>query len=186
MRLPYIPDDPQMSNDSDQAIVTAVKERRGGKLIELDKALLHAPPIAGGWNAFLKAVRTQNSLPDSIREVAISRVAALNQAWYEWEAHAPLLQKTGAVSEEAVEKLKDKNSTGEGLDEKHAAVVAVTDAMTLGVIVPDGKMEKLKSLFSDREVVEIVATVSAYNCVSRFLVALDVGEMREKYGVDMS
>ncbi len=175
-----------MSNDSDQAIVTAVKERRGGQLIALDKALLHAPPIAGGWNAFLKAVRTENSLPDSIREIAISRVAALNQAWYEWEAHAPLLQKTGAVSEEAIEKLKDKNSAGEGLDEKHAAVVEVTNAMTLGVIVPDGKMEKLKSLFSEREVVEIVATVSAYNCVSRFLVALDVGEMREKYGVDMS
>jgi alkylhydroperoxidase family enzyme len=122
---------------------------------------------------------------DSVSE-AISRVAALNSAWYEWEAHAPLLEKTGAVSEAAVEALKDRSKVGEGMDEQHAAVVAVTDAMTLNVIVPDAKFEKLKSLFSEREVVEIVATISAYNCVSRFLVALDVGEMREKYGVDMS
>lgn len=40
MRLPYIPDDPQMASVEDQAVVDRVKERRGGKLIPLDKALL--------------------------------------------------------------------------------------------------------------------------------------------------
>lgn len=186
MRLPYIPDDPEMPTKADQDIVTAVKARRGGKLLELDKSLLHAPPIAGGWNSFLKAIRTENSLPDSVRELAISRVAALNQAWYEWEAHAPLLEKSGGVSKEAIESLKDRSKAGSGLDEKHQAVLEVTDAMTLGIIVPQGKFDKLKEFFSEREIVEIVATVSAYNCVSRFLVALDVGEMSEKYGVDMN
>lgn len=186
MRLEYIDDDPQMPNKEDQDIVERVKARRGGKLIQLDKALLHAPPIAGGWNEFLKAIRTQSSLADSVREVAISRVAALNQAWYEWEAHAPLLEKTGDVSKEAIENLKDRTKAGTGLDEKHLAVLEVTDAMTLHVVVPDAKFQKLKEYFSDREITEIVATVSAYNCVSRFLVALDVGEMREKYNVDMS
>lgn len=42
MRLPYIPDDPQMEKKEDQDVVERVKERRGGKLIALDKALLHA------------------------------------------------------------------------------------------------------------------------------------------------
>ena len=186
MRLPYIDDNPKMETQSDQDVVTRVKERRGGHLIALDKTLLHAPPIADGWNSFLKSVRTQNSLPDSVREVAISRVAALNKAWYEWEAHAPLLEKTGVVSKEGIEGLKDREGKGEGLDAKHLAVKEYTDAMTLGIVVPQGKFEKLKELFSEREVVEITATVAAYNCVSRFLVALDVGEMAEKYGVDMS
>ena len=186
MRLPYIPDDPQMSTEEDQDIVTRVKARRGGKLLELDKALLHAPKVADGWNGFLKAIRTLNSLPDSVRELAISRVAALNSAWYEWEAHAPLLEKSGGVSKEAIEKLKDREAKGEGLDEKHAAVLEVTDAMTLNVIVPNGKFDKLREHFSEQEIVEIVATVGAYNCVSRFLVALDVGEMAEKYKVNFS
>ena len=110
----------------------------------------------------------------------------LNQAWYEWEAHAPLLAKTGAVSQEAIDNLKDRTKAGLGLCEKHLAVLEVTDAMTLGIVVPDAKFQKLKNHFSDREIVEIVATVSAYNCVSRFLVALDVGQMAEKYGVNMS
>ena len=186
MRLDYIPDDPQMSSKEDQEIVTRVKERRGGKLIELDKALLHAPAIANGWNGFLKAIRTENSLEDSVREVAICRVAALNQAWYEWAAHAPILEKTGAVSKEAVDNLKDRTKAGEGLDEKHLAVLEVTDSSTLRIIVPQSKFDKLKKHFSDREIVEITATIAAYNCVSRFLVTLDVGEMAEKYKMDMS
>ena len=186
MRLPYVPDEPEMTSQEDQEILEAVLKRRGGKLFELDKALLHAPPIAGGWNSFLGAVRSKNSIPDSVREVVMCRVAALNQAWYEWGAHAPILEATGALTKEAIDNLKDKTRAGIGLDEKHLAVLEVTDAMTRDVIVPEGKFQKLKSYFSDREVVEIVATVAAYNCVSRFLVALDVGEMAEKYNINMS
>jgi alkylhydroperoxidase family enzyme len=48
--------------------------------------------------------------------------------------------------------------------------------MTLDVRVPDDVFGELKKHFSEREVVEITATVGAYNCVSRVLVALDVGE----------
>ena len=185
MRLPYIDDDPKMDNAEDQAVVDRVKERRGGKLIALDKALLHAPPVADGWNAFLKSIRTQTTLSDSIRELAICRVASVNQAWYEWDAHRPILEKAGVLPQEVINKIMDPKWDGSGLDEKHLAVFEYTNAMTLGCIVKDPVFAKVKGLFSEREVVEITATVAAYNTVSRFLVALDVGEMREKYKVDM-
>lgn len=192
MRLPYIPDDPQMATEEDAAIVQRVKDRRGGKLIALDKTLLHAPAVANGWNAFLGAIRTQTSLPDSIREIAICRVAVLNHAWYEWDSHRPILEKSGVLSAEAIEHLKQRPGEGKQeerakmFDDKHLAVLEYTDAMTLGCIVPDPLFQKLKGFFSEKEVVEITSTVAAYNCVSRFLVALDVGEMAEKYDVDMS
>lgn len=54
--------------------------------------------------------------------------------------------------------------------------------MTLTVQVPDDVYANLKQYFSEREVVEITATVAAYNCVSRFLVALDVGERNAQVG----
>jgi alkylhydroperoxidase family enzyme len=190
MRLPYIPDDPQMATAEDAAIVQRVKDRRGGALIALDKTLLHAPAVASGWNSFLGAIRTQTSLPDSIRELAICRVAVLNNAWYEWDSHRPILENAGVLSKEAIEGLKErerKDVDGDGgLDERHMAVLEYTDAMTIGCIVPEPLFAKLKGFFSEKEVVEITSTVAAYNCVSRFLVALDVGEMAEKYGVDMS
>lgn len=112
------------------------------------------------------------------------------------------------MSERAIEALKDTSKTPGtevGLDEKHAAVAAYTDSMTKGCIVKDAVFERVKGLFSEREVVEITvsvvacfglggvvpltlrfqATISAYNCVSRFLVALDVGEMASKYGIPL-
>ena len=55
------------------------------------------------------------------------------------------------------------------------AVLAYTDVMTKEVVVPESIYEPLKAIFSARELVELTATVAAYNLVSRFLVALDVG-----------
>lgn len=63
-----------------------------------------------------------------------------------------------------------------------SAVLAYTDAMTLDVQVPDAVFAELRNMFSEREIVEITATISAYNCVSRFLVALDVGERNAQTG----
>ena len=83
----------------------------------------------------------------------------------------------GEIGEREV---RNGRKEGEGqLDERQWAVIAYTDAMTRNVKVGDDIFERLKMWFSEREIVEITAVVAAYNCVSRFLVALDVGEMNE-------
>jgi alkylhydroperoxidase family enzyme len=46
--------------------------------------------------------------------------------------------------------------------------------------VEDGVAEMVKSVLEDTMVVELTATVAAYNAVSRFLVALDVGECNDR------
>ncbi|KAI4169578.1 MAG: hypothetical protein LQ343_005598 [Gyalolechia ehrenbergii] len=74
-------------------------------------------------------------------------------------------------------KQEDEEEEGEGLSEQQWAVMAYTDAMTRDVKVPDAVFMELRKWFNEREIVEITATIAAYNCVSRFLVALDVGEM---------
>jgi len=52
--------------------------------------------------------------------------------------------------------------------------------MTRDVKVPQALFDEVRKLFSEQEVVEITATVASYNLVSRFLVALDVGEQNDK------
>jgi alkylhydroperoxidase family enzyme len=108
-------------------------------------------------------------------------VAVVNGALFEWEQHAPLLTE-GGLSDEALKIVGDAGadfsteSGAQALTEEQRAVLAYTDAMTKTVAVPDRVFERLKACFDEKEVVEITATVAAYNCVSRFLVALDVGE----------
>ncbi|TQS33328.1 hypothetical protein Golomagni_06331 [Golovinomyces magnicellulatus] len=179
MKLPYVSNPPQTNSPEEDAIVKRVQERRAPRPLQaLDLTLLHSPPVADGWNSFLGAIRTKTSLSDDIRELAISRVAVCNQAWYEWHHHAPLAVE-GGVSQEALEVVKqDELGTDrpESLDERQWGVLKYTDEMTRNVQVKDETFNKLKELFNNQEVVEITATVAAYNCVSRFLVALDVGE----------
>ena len=69
---------------------------------------------------------------------------------------------------------------GEGLTPKKMAVFRFTDAMMKNVEVSDDLFHNVKMYFTDRKVVEITATIAAYNCCSRFLVALDFGEQNGK------
>jgi len=182
MRLPYTPDPPQTTTPEEARILAAVQARRApNPLLPLDLALLHSFPVTEGWNTFLGAIRTRTSLSTVIRELAICRVAIVNSALFEWEQHMPIL-KEGGLSEEALALVGDKNV--DFLDEaslgllsaEQRAVLRYTDAMTKTVTVPDEVFESVRGCFNETEVVEITATVAAYNCVSRFLVALDVGE----------
>ena len=59
-------------------------------------------------------------------------------------------------------------------DERERAVLAYTDAMTRTVQVPDPVFAAVRAAFDDRMLVELTATVAAYNMVSRFLEALQV------------
>lgn len=188
MRIPYTTDPPPPTTSAEDAqVIERVRARRAPRPLQpLDLALLHAPPVADGWNSFLGAVRTRTTLPASVRELAISRVAVVNGAWYEWAHHAPLAAEAG-VSQKALDEVVkgrpgdlavDSLVTPEereavGLGAAEWAVLRVTDEMTRHVRVRDETFAELRKHFNEREVVEVVATVSAYNCVSRFLVALD-------------
>lgn len=183
MRLPYVPDPPPTTSPEDQAIVDRIAARRAPRpLTSLDLALLHSPPVADGWNSFLGAVRTRTLLPADLRELAICRVASVNRAWYEWMHHAPLATAAG-VGDGAMELVKtragplgDATKPEGELSAKQWAVLCIADEMTRNVEVSEGTFAAVRGLFGEREVVEIVSTVACYNCVSRFLVALD-GEL---------
>lgn len=170
MRIPYIPTPPPVASPEEESIIAAIAARRHPRPLQpLDLALLHPLPIANGWNTFVGVVREQTSLPDDLRELAICRIAVVNRAWYEWMHHAPLAIRAG-VSSEAMEKLKGgtsllKSEQSDVFTARQWAVSVMADEMTRNVQVEDDTFALLKSLFTDKEVVEIVATVSASNTV---------------------
>lgn len=164
MRLPYVRNPPPTTTEEESAIVDRITARRAPRPLQsLDLALLHSPPLADGWNSFLGAVRTKTSLGADLRELAISRVAVCNRAWYEWKHHAPLAVDAG-VSHDALDVVKldkiDGMERPEVLSEKQWAVLLYADEMTRNVQVKDETFANLRELFSDKEVVEITGTVS--------------------------
>ena len=112
-----------------------------------------------------------------MRELAICAVAA-NEAPYEWYQHAPEYLATGG-SQAKLDGLDDVAAAARNdalYDERERAALALTLEMTRQVKVNDATLGNARSLFGDRQPVELVGTIATYNMVSRFLEALGVDE----------
>ncbi len=176
-RIPYRDEDDPRIGD----LVGSIKARRKGKLINLDRMLLHSPPFAQGWNALLGAVRRNLELSPRVRELAICAVARLNDAGYEWYQHAPEFLDAGGPQGQ-LDALDDVDAAARNaalFDEAERAALELTIEMTRGVKVSDATLERARRLFGDRQLTELVGTIATYNMVSRFLVALGVDEKGE-------
>jgi 4-carboxymuconolactone decarboxylase len=148
-------------------------EAERGAISPLYQALLNSAPLADGWEKLLTAIRNRSSLPPDIREMVILRVAALNRAPFEFDAHRPHALRAG-LTEAKVASLRD-DRRGDVFSPLERAVLDLADAMTREVQVPDAIFDPLRKRFDARALVELVATVAAYNMVSRFLEALNIG-----------
>jgi alkylhydroperoxidase family enzyme len=176
-RIPYRrDDDPQIAE-----LAGSIRARRKGKLINLDRMLLHSPPFARGWNALLGAVRRDLELSPRVRELAICAVARLNRAEYEWYQHAPEFLAAGGPQAQ-LDALDDVDAAARAdklFDERERAALVLTIGLTRDMTVNDATVERARALFGDRQLVELVGTIATYNMVSRFLVALGVDEKGE-------
>ena len=65
-RIPFVPAD--LSEPAD--VVAAIRARRGGELLHIDRMLLNSPALASGWNGYLRAVRNDIGLDPMLRELA--------------------------------------------------------------------------------------------------------------------
>lgn len=150
-----------------------IRAERGGEIAVLYQALLNSPAIASGWEKMLTAVRNRTDVPADLRELIILRVAVLNRASFEFAAHEPHARAAG-VSDAKILALHRYPEACATFTEDEQLVLALTDQMTRDIEVEDALMARLTRRFDAQGLVEIVATVAAYNMVSRFLVALNI------------
>jgi len=171
--IPYLTDAQAQPPD----LVEAIRARRGGELLNLDRMLLHSPTFARGWNAFFEAARgKQLALKPQLRELAIMSIATLNKADYEWAQHRSLYLSTGGTQAQ-LDRLHDvarARGDSKNFDPVQRAVLGLTIEMTKDVAVKKETMDKVRSFLPDDQVVELVGIISAYNMVSRFLVATGI------------
>jgi AhpD family alkylhydroperoxidase len=152
-------------------LIARIKAERG-KLLDLYKVLLHSPAVMEGWLGFFTAIRQKTKLNGRVRELAIMRVAILNGADYEYQAHLPFALKEGATREQ-IDALRAW-PLSPLFDAAERAALAYTDAMTKQVQVPDELFAAVRAQFDSQDLVELTATIAGYNLVSRFLEAMQV------------
>ncbi|GAM42781.1 hypothetical protein TCE0_044f17073 [Talaromyces pinophilus] len=175
MRLPYAPSTADNQTPEVQDIYARIAARRLPRpLMPFDLTFLHAPSVADGYNSF----------PGGGVESRCLRM----------DIHAPLALKAGVQPAELKEaqKLPSYTETGNNedvlnawqetcLNARQQAVMAYTNEMTRNVMVKNETFKLLKDVgLSDREILELTTTIAGYNCVSRILASLDVGENNGK------
>ena len=146
-------------------------------MLNLDRMLLYSPPLAKGWNGFLRAVRTELTLPAKLMEIAICTVAVVNDAEYEFHHHAPELLKAGGTQAQvdALRSVAQVDPDPKVFDAAERAAIRFTVQLTADAEVDDATFASVRNaLGNDRQVVELTSVVAAYNMVSRVLVALGV------------
>ena len=170
-------EDPELAD-----LVATIRARRStGKLLNLDRMLLHSPPFARGWNAMFAAIRNQMQVPRHINELAICAVARLNNADYEWIQHAPeFLAANGTQAQlDALDDVTAACYDTELFSETERAALRLTLDMTRQVQVRPEIIERARRIFGERQLVELIGTIAGYNMVSRFLVVLGIDDAGE-------
>ena len=155
------------------AAVAKIRGGRGGRLLNLYRALLNSPGLASAWFDFNNAVRFGTGVGERLRELVILRVAVLNRAEYVFRIHQARYAEPAGVTAAEVEALRDWRKSGL-FSPQDAALLAYVDATTRDVEVPDAVFEALRTHFSERAVVELTVLAAAYNMHTRVLKALDI------------
>ena len=148
-----------------------VRER--GSVLLLYQMLLHSPDVAEGWLTYLTAIRQKSTLPGAVRELVIMRVALLTHAPYEADQHAPIALREG-VAKAKLDALANWDAQPELYDAGERAVLAYADAMTRAIQVPPAVFAAIAERYAHPQLVELTATIAAYNMVSRFLEAMQI------------
>jgi alkylhydroperoxidase family enzyme len=122
-------------------------------------------------------VRQRLSLSPKLREIVMCSVAMLNKAEYEFHHHAPELIKAGGTQAQAdaLHDVVQASLDTRLFNEDERAVLRLTYEMTRNIEVAPETLARAKAtLNDDQAVVELVATIAAYNMVSRIIVACDI------------
>jgi alkylhydroperoxidase family enzyme len=233
-RIPYLTDE-KVRRTVPPELIAAIQARRGGTdgrqqdsstgdhdqtnnalsdrdepaplaILELDRILLHSPPIAAGWNDFFARIRGSGNdgleLSAYHRELAMCVVGILNRASYESYQHEPLFLEAGgtraqlqvlhsALTPSTSSSMTTTSTNDEILlnsdvwnNDADRAVLNVIIQCTRGVKIENEAFEAARRAFNgesaDRLLLELVTVTAAYNMVSRVLVAFNVQAPREK------
>ena len=124
-----------------------------------------SPKAGCGSDGHPTSVRASGFTPELVLQIA-----HLNGAAYEAEQHAPIALKEG-LTQAQVDALPNWKGTGL-FDATQEAVLAYCDAMNREIHVPAETFAPVRAALDERCLVELTATIGAYNMVSRFIEAL--------------
>jgi 4-carboxymuconolactone decarboxylase len=142
---------------------TMLKNRVGGRDLNLFKVLMHHPKLTKRWAVFAGHIMAKQTVPVRERELLILRIGWLNQAPYEWAQHVEIAKRAG-ITEAEIERVKQGPKGTWSIHE--AALLQAADDLFESSVISDSTWDTLGSKYSTEQMMDIVFTIGQYNLVS--------------------
>jgi uncharacterized peroxidase-related enzyme len=141
--------------------------RARGNVPYMFRTLAHRPAIFETIIAHMEAVLNTGTLPKALKELVIVRTSQLNQTPYCLASHTAICRSLG-WSDVQIEALKDSAGSSE-FSEAEKVAIHLAEVMTLDAHgYSDVDFARLRSFYSEGEVVELMAAIGLFNYFNRF------------------
>lgn len=163
-RIPY--PDPMSLAEADRKLLNAIPPLNVFRLLAVSPSLFR--PLINFFNAYL----SHGLLSDEHREIIILRVGHLCRNPYELFQHQRVALEIG-MTEERIHALSAENGR-DLFNDSESALIEFVDEIVQCDGASAGQLEKLRSYFSDAEVMEATIIAGVYIMVCKMLTTFDV------------
>ena len=154
------------------AIYDALLAQRG-VVPNMFKTLAYTPPLALAVAGFLKALLSDGALPGWYKELVATRLSVLQQSAYAASAHTLSARQKGATDQQ-IASVHGDFETGPFTDAEKLGFRCAERLHRSPKEIDDSFFAQLKSAYSDPQIIELMATVSAFELFPRFVDALRI------------
>jgi uncharacterized peroxidase-related enzyme len=141
--------------------------RDRGNVPNMFRTMAHRPEIFETIIAHMEAVLNTGTLPKALKELVIVRTSQLNRTPYCLASHTTIAKKLG-WSEVQIEELHHAALSAE-FSEREKVAIHLAEMMTLNPHgYSDTEFARLRSFYSEGEVIELMASIGLFNYFNRF------------------
>jgi alkylhydroperoxidase family enzyme len=134
--------------------------------------LAHHPALTHAFNTFNGHVLFATTISPRQRELLVLRVATLRRAEYEWAQHVLLAGDAGITAEEVAAVTEGPGAPG--WDDLDRALLQAADELIAEARIGDATWAVLAAHLDDRQLMDVVFTVGAYEIVAMAFRSFDV------------
>ena len=147
--------------------------KQRGVVPNMFKTVAHCPNLASSFATFLKALLSDGALPGWYKELIATRISVLLGSVYAVAAHSLSAKQKGA-SEQQIAAAKVDFEKGPLTEAEKMGLRAADRLHHSASAIDDEFYGKLKSVYNDQQIIELIATASAFELFPRFVDALHV------------
>lgn len=155
------------------ALVYDALLQQRGVVPNMFKTVAHVPSLAIAFASLLKALLSDGALPGWYKELIATRMSVLNDSEYAVRAHAISARQKGA-SEEQIEAAKTDPQNGPFTPAGKLGFLCAEKIHLSGRTLDDALYSQLKGVYTDPQIVELIAAASIFEFFPRFVDGLRI------------